>query len=64
LGVGINLPVNLNLNVRYNIGITDINKNSGGATFSDGLQPSFSTAYTRNQVLQVSLGYRLGKLGK
>jgi len=64
VGAGINLAANLNLSVRYNIGITDINKNSGGATFSDGLQPSFSTAYTTNQVLQVSLGYRLGKVGK
>jgi hypothetical protein len=63
-GAGINLPLNLNLSVRYTIGVTDINKNSGGATFPGGLQPSFSTAYTRNQVLQVSVGYQLRKFGK
>lgn len=63
-GAGINLPANLNFSVRYNIGISDINKNSGDASFSGGLQPSFSTAYTRNQVLQVSIGYQLRKLGK
>jgi len=63
-GAGINFSANLNLTVRYTIGITDINKNSGGATFPGGLQPSFSTAYTRNQVLQVSLGYALRKFGK
>jgi hypothetical protein len=63
-GAGINLPVNLNLSVRYTIGINDINKNSGGATFPGGLEPSFSTAYTRNQVFQVSIGYALRKFGK
>lgn len=63
-GAGINLPANLNLNVRYTIGITDINKNSGGASFPGGLEPSFSTAYTRNQVFQVSIGYSLRKFGK
>jgi len=63
-GAGINLPVNLNLSVRYTVGITDINKNSGGANFSGGLEPSFSTAYTRNQVFQVSIGYALRKFDK
>jgi hypothetical protein len=63
-GAGINLPANLNLSVRYTIGIVDINKNSGGATFTGGLQPSFSTAYTRNQLLQVSISYALRKFGK
>ncbi len=63
-GAGINLPANLNLSIRYNIGITDINKNTGGATFAGGLQPSFSTAYTRNQVLKISVGYQLRKFGK
>jgi hypothetical protein len=63
-GAGINLPGNLNLGVRYTVGVTDINENSGGATFPGGLQPSFSTAFTRNQVLQVSIGYALHKFGK
>ncbi len=64
-GAGINLLANLNLSVRYNVGITDINKNSvSHATFPDGLQPSFSTAFTRNQVLQVSIGYAIRKVAK
>jgi len=63
-GAGINLPANLNLSIRYTIGIVDINKNSGGANFSNGLEPSFSTAYTRNQVFQASIGYALRKFGK
>jgi hypothetical protein len=63
-GAGIDLPANLNFSVRYNIGLSDINKNTGDATFTGGLQPSFSTAYTRNQFLQVSIGYQLRKLGK
>jgi hypothetical protein len=62
-GAGINLPVNLNLSVRYNVGLTDINKNSGSQEYFP-LQPSFSTAYTRNQVLQISVGYRIHKVGK
>lgn len=63
-GAGINLGPKLNLTIRYTVGITDINKNSGGATFEGGLQPSFSTAYTRNQVFQASIGYVLRKFGK
>ena len=64
VGAGINLPANLNLAVRYTIGITNINKNSPGATFPNNLEPSFSTAFTRNQVFQVSVGYALRKFGK
>ncbi len=64
-GAGINLPVNLNLSIRYNIGITDINKNTGSQVpFPGDLQPSFSTAYTRNQVLQISIGYKLREFKK
>ena len=63
-GAGISLPKNLTLSVRYNIGLTNINKNSTGTTFTGGLEPSFSTAYTRNQVFQLSVSYRLGKVGK
>jgi hypothetical protein len=64
-GAGITLPGNIDLNVRYNVGITDINKNTNSSqALPGGLQPSFSTAFTRNQVLQVSLGYRLRKFDK
>lgn len=64
-GVGITLPASIDLNVRYNIGITDINKNSDSTNgLPGGLQPSFSTAFTRNQVFQVSLGHRLYKFNK
>jgi len=59
-GAGVTLPGNIDLNVRYNVGITDINKNTDSVQgLPGGLQPSFSTAYTRNQVFQVSLGHRL-----
>ena len=65
LGAGINFTPRVNVNVRYTIGINDINKNTGSTTpFPGGLQPSISTAYTRNQVFQVSVGYQLRKLGK
>ncbi len=64
-GAGIDLPFNFNLGVRYNVGLTDINKNSGSQEpFPGGLQPSFSTAYTRNQVFQATLGYKIPKYSK
>ncbi|MCA6078855.1 porin family protein [Fulvivirga sedimenti] len=45
LGVGWDLPINMNLEFRYNRGLTDI---------SDQNIPA-----TRNQVYQISLGFRL-----
>jgi hypothetical protein len=64
-GAGITLPANIDLNVRYTVGITDINKNTDSAQgLPGGLQPSFSTAFTRNQVFQISLGHRLHKFAK
>ncbi|MBS1682609.1 MAG: PorT family protein [Bacteroidetes bacterium] len=65
MGIGIDLPAGINLTMRYNLGITDNNKNSiSNAVFPNGRQPSFSTAKTQNQVFQFSLGYRLHKIGK
>jgi hypothetical protein len=61
-GAGLDLPFGLNMNLRYNLGLSNINKYKGGSGSTD--TPSFSTAYTRNQVLQFSVGYRFLKLGK
>ncbi len=62
-GAGIDLPYGANIGVRYNLGISDINKNTNSSNVGVAT-PSFSTAYTKNQVLQVSVGYRLFKAGK
>ena len=68
LGAGIDVPFGLTLGLRYNIGLSNINKYHGnqGATSGpdSGNSPSFSLAKTHNQVLQLSVGYRLFKLGK
>lgn len=62
-GAGLDLPFGGSLTVRYNLGISDINKNSG-STATRTQTASISTATTNNQVLQVSLAYRLKKIGK
>jgi len=51
MGLGWDLPFGLSIDARYNLGITDINNSGSG--------PS-----AKNQVFQVSAGYRLFKLGK
>lgn len=49
LGAGIDLPLNLNLDFRYNLGVSDNNE---------------STASTvKNQVFQLSVGFKLFKIG-
>lgn len=59
-GAGIDLPWRVSLSIRYNLGLTDVNKYQGGSTDT----PSFSKANTQNQVIQLSVGYRIWKLGK
>jgi hypothetical protein len=59
-GAGLDLPLGINMGIRYNIGLSNINKYTGGQTNT----PSFSVASTHNQVLQLSLGYRFLKIGK
>lgn len=58
-GAGLDLPAGINLGIRYNIGLSNINKFKGGDP-----SPSFSLATTHNQVFQLSVGYRFLKLGK
>ncbi len=52
LGVGWDLPFGLTIDGRYNLGLSKVN---------DG--PSFSSD-VKNQVIQISLGYKLFKFGK
>lgn len=52
LGVGWDLPFKLTLDARYNIGLTEIDDNS----------EAYNAA--KNQVIQISLGYKFIKLGK
>ena len=51
LGLGWDLPFGLSIDARYNLGLTKINNASGSTD-------------AKNQVMQVSVGYRLFKLGK
>jgi hypothetical protein len=50
LGVGWDLPFGLSIDGRYNLGLSDINDASGAESI-------------KNQVWQVSLGYKLFKFG-
>lgn len=50
LGIGWDLPFGLSIDGRYNLGLSDINEASGNER--------------KNQVWQVSLGYKLFKFGK
>jgi opacity protein-like surface antigen len=54
LGLGWDLPFGLTIDARYNLGLSNIYDNA----------PSPATDDARNQVFQVSLGYKLIKLGK
>lgn len=51
LGLGWDAPFGLTVDARYNLGLSKINDASGSAA-------------TKNQVMQVSLGYKLFKFGK
>ncbi len=63
VGAGWDLPFGLNLTARYNIGLSDINKLTGTNTVPT-ITSSLGTTQAKNQVLQISLGYRLFKFGK
>lgn len=54
LGLGWDLPFGLTIDARYNMGLSKIYDNA----------PSQQTEDAKNQVFQVSLGYKLIKLGK
>jgi hypothetical protein len=51
LGAGWDLPLGLSIDARYNLGLTEITEND-------------NLAAARNQVFQISVGYKLFKLGK
>ena len=52
MGLGWDLPFGLSVDARYNLGISDNNNVSG------------SPGTVKNQVIMISVGYRLFKLGK
>lgn len=51
MGIGWDLPLKLSIDARYNLGITEIEDNA-------------SLSQTKNQVFQISVGYKLFKFGK
>jgi hypothetical protein len=51
VGVGFDLPARLNIDARYNIGVSDVNNGA-------------STSAIKNQVFQLSLGFKLINFGK
>ncbi|MBS1682608.1 MAG: PorT family protein [Bacteroidetes bacterium] len=62
LGAGWDLPFGLNITARYNLGLSDINKITG--TANPAVVSSLGTTTAKNQVIMISVGYRLFKLGK
>lgn len=52
MGLGWDLPFGLSIDARYNLGVSDNNNVSG------------SSSNVKNQVIMISAGYRLFKLGK
>jgi hypothetical protein len=63
VGAGWDFPFGLNVAARYNIGLSDVNKYTGG-NIPGALTSSLGTSEAKNQVFQFSVGYRLFKLGK
>lgn len=51
MGIGWDLPMKITIDARYNLGLTDIDDNG-------------SLEATKNQVFQLSVGYKLFKFGK
>jgi len=61
VGIGFDLPLGLNITARYNIGISEVNKQAG-STVPPVLISSMGTNSAKNQVFQVSVGFKI--LGK
>ncbi len=61
VGLGWDLPFGLNITGRYNIGVSDINKYTGKPLPVQS--SSFGSQQAKNQVIQISIGYRLFKIG-
>ena len=66
LGAGWDLPFGLNVSARYNLGLSDINEKSGSAlpAIGNSVISSLGTTTAKNQVIQISIGYRLFKIGR
>jgi len=67
LGAGWDLPNGLSFTARYNFGLTDISKYSGGMMPS-GIIPNggtvpIGTDEAKNRVIQLSVGYKISKKG-
>ncbi len=62
LGAGLDLPFGLNFTLRYNAGLSDINKLTGNNQSALPGSP-FGTSAAKSEVLQISVGYRLFKIG-
>ncbi len=61
VGAGWDLPFGLNFTLRYNGGLTDINKLTGQISQLPG--SPFGTSSANSSVIQFSVGYRLKKFG-
>jgi len=61
VGIGLDLPFGLNVTGRYNIGVSDVNAKTG--TVNPALVSALGTNAAKNQVFQVSVGFRLFKFG-
>ena len=61
LGLGWDAPFGLQFNIRYVIGLTDIVDEQGGSLMPNSLPNSFASL--KNTSFQVSLGYRIFKVG-
>ena len=61
IGAGVDLPFGLNFSMRYNGGVRDINNLTGQP--SGSISSSFGTSVAKTEVFQISVGYRLFKIG-
>ena len=61
-GFGWDLPLGINIGARYNLGLSDINKDTGKS--NPPQTTSMGSVQAKNQVIQISIGYRLFKIGK
>ncbi len=60
IGAGIDLPFGLNFSLRYNGGVRDINTRTGQYS---PVSSAFGTSIAKTEVFQISVGYRLFKIG-
>jgi len=61
VGLGWDLPFGLNVGARYNIGVSDL-INTADPTVAPAYVSTMQTSQSKNQVIQISVGYRLFKI--